>query len=117
MQTSSITSQQKKRKWFSDLFYYTHKKEIWFQAKRVEASANSPSVGDDFGHLIAYSMACTSENDVGCAMGHEELRFGLLHEVIKGEDLECLGQGKKVLKEGLGSYLERGKVDEEGFLE
>ena len=67
--------------------------------------------------IILLSVACTLENDVGCAMGHEELRFGLLHEVIKGEDLECLGQGKKVLKEGLGSYLERGKVDEEGFLE
>ena len=43
---------------------------------------------DDFDHLIAHSMACTLENEVGCAMGHEWLRFGSFHEVIKGEEME-----------------------------
>lgn len=77
----------------------------------------SISVGDNFDHLIAYSIACTLENDVGCAMGHEEFKFGSLHEVIKGDVLDCLGQGKGGFEQGkkklhmsIESSLERGKA-------
>lgn len=52
------------------------------------------------------------------AMGYEELGFGLLHEVIKGDVLEYLGQGKRCLEQdkkvlivGFGPSLERGKED------
>ena len=65
-----------------------------FRTFNVEASVNSMSVGDDFTHLIVHSMACTLEDGVGCAMGHEELSFRSLHEEIKNEFLECIGQGK-----------------------
>ena len=77
-------------------------------------SLKSPSIGDDFNHIIAYSMGFTLENDVGCAMEHEESRFGSLRGVIKGEEMKCLEQGKrclkqgkKVLKEGFGSNTYR----------
>ena len=40
------------------------------------------------------------------AIGYEKLRFGLLHEVIKGEDLECLGKGKGCLEQGKKVLME-----------
>ena len=50
----------------------------------VVPSPKSPSVGDDFDHLIAYSMACTLENHVQQrAMGHEGFKFVSLHKMIK----------------------------------
>ena len=64
------------------------------------ASANSHGEGDDFDHLIAYPVACTLKSNNGCAMGHEMLRFESLHEVIKGNILEFLRQGKRCLKQG-----------------
>lgn len=38
------------------------------------------------------------ENDVGCTMRHEMLSFGSLYEVINGNVLKCLGQGKGSLE-------------------
>ena len=37
------------------------------QSYSVSASVNSPGVGDDIDNLIAYSMTCTLEEEVGCA--------------------------------------------------
>lgn len=46
-------------------------------------STKSPSVGDDFDHLITHCIVCTLEENDGCAMGHGSLTFGSLHEARK----------------------------------
>lgn len=83
------------------------------------SSPKSPYEGDEFDHIIAHTMSCTLEKEDVSAMAYEELRFGSLHEVIKGDVLEYLGQGKgcleqdkKALIEGFGPCLERGKENE-----
>lgn len=69
-------------------------------------------MGDDLDHLIVHSMACTLEEDDGCAMGYGSLRFGSLHEVIKIVHEGCFKQGNGCLKQGKKMHkvcLERGK--------
>lgn len=45
-------------------------------------------------YLVAYSLACTFENDNVCAKGFGSICFGSLNEVIDEDDLECLNEGK-----------------------
>ena len=49
-------------------------RNLVLRGENIVPSHKSPSVGDDFDHLIAYSIACTLENNVGFAMGHEGLK-------------------------------------------
>ena len=100
--------------------------QIRCQKHIIEASVNSPSVGDDFDNLITnlitHVLSCTLKDDV-CAKKYDNLSFGSLHEMITREELECLGQdkrslrqGKKKLKEGLCSCLEKTRIVKESAL-
>ena len=66
----------------------------------VESSLKSQHDGGEFDHLVAYSLACTFENEVVSARKYEGLCFGSLDEVIKVGDFVCLDEGKRVLMEG-----------------
>ena len=74
----------------------------------VESSSKSHLDGGEFDHLVAYSMACTIENDDEHELKHGVIRFGSLDEVSVGDDLRWLEQGKGKLNEGPKSCLERG---------
>ena len=50
--------------------------------------------GGVFDHLVAYSLACTFENEVVSAKKYGSLCFGSLNEVINDDDLICLDEGK-----------------------
>ena len=39
-------------------------------------------------------MSCTLDSGVGCGMGYGVVRFGSLDELIDGDDLRCLSEGK-----------------------
>ena len=43
---------------------------------RVVPSTNSPSVGDNYDHLISHTKAYTLESNGAYALGHEYIRFG-----------------------------------------
>ena len=60
----------------------------------VKSRANSHNIDDDFEHPIDHAMPCTLESGEGCAMGYGVVRFGSLDEVIDGDDLGCLSEGK-----------------------
>ena len=66
----------------------------------VESSLKFQYDGGEFDHLVAYSLACTFENQVVSARKYEGLCFGSLDEVIKVGDFVCLDEGKGVLMEG-----------------
>ena len=57
----------------------------------VKARISSHDVEGDFDHLVAYSMACTLESGDVC---NGRISFRSLDEVMNGDVLECLGQGK-----------------------
>lgn len=46
-------------------------------------STKSPSVEGDVDQITAYFMACTLEEEDGCAMGYKSLMFGTLIEGYK----------------------------------
>ena len=50
-------------------------------------SSKSHLDGGEFDHIVAYSMACTIENDDEHELKHRVIRFGSLDEVIKVDGL------------------------------
>ena len=61
-----------------------------FEGEIVESSPKSLHDGGEFDHLVAYSLACTFENEVVSATKYESLCFGSIIEVIDEDDLKCL---------------------------
>lgn len=55
---------------------------------------------DGIDNLIAHSMTCTLEEEVGCARKYGRLRFGSPHEVIKEVHEGCLELGKRSIEQG-----------------
>ena len=53
--------------------------------------------GGEFDHLVAYSVACTIENDE-YELKHGVIRFGSFDKLIKVDDLVCLDDHKEVPK-------------------
>ena len=60
----------------------------------IEPSSKSHLDGGEFDHLIAYSLACTFENEVVSARKYESICFGSINKVIDEDRLECLNDGK-----------------------
>ena len=60
----------------------------------IVSSSKSHLDGGEFDHLVAYSLACTFENDSVCAKGYGSIWFGSLNEVMDEDELECLNEGK-----------------------
>ena len=50
--------------------------------RNAEASFKSHLDGGECDHLVAYSMACTIENEDEHELKHEVIRFGSLDEVL-----------------------------------
>ena len=60
----------------------------------VESSSKSHLDGSQFDHHVAYSLACTFENEVVSAKKYRSLCFRSINEVIDGDDLGRLNEAK-----------------------
>ena len=60
----------------------------------VVSSSKSHHDGGKFDHLIAYSLACTFENEVVSARKYESICFGSINKLIDEDELECFNEGK-----------------------
>lgn len=55
--------------------------------KVIESSHKSHRDRGEFDHLIAYSLACTFENEVVSERNYERICFGSLNEVMIDDEL------------------------------
>ena len=71
-------------------------------------SLKSQAIGKEFDHIIAYTLLCTLKNEDVSEMSYEELKFVLLDEVTKVDNLVYLKQGNEKLNKGSKPCLDRG---------